>query len=76
MAVSAIGCGKKEEEQPVEEEKEEEEEDDSFFPDFDLENIGKGDSYDDLVLAQSGGNLVAVAGNWQIRVAEAAARET
>ena len=29
------------------EEKEEEEDDDSFFPDFDLDNIGKGDSYEE-----------------------------
>ena len=30
-----------------EEKEEEEEDDDSFFPDFDLDNIGKGDSYDE-----------------------------
>ena len=29
------------------EEKEEEDDDDSFFPDFDLDNIGKGDSYEE-----------------------------
>ena len=30
-----------------EEKEEDEEDDDSFFPDFDLDNIGKGDSYDE-----------------------------
>ena len=33
-----------------EEKEEEEDDDDSFFPDFDLDNIGKGDSFEDVRL--------------------------